>query len=160
MRNVTSKIINGPYGSIKPITFKNFLSLIGTNIHPDNTSYAIFSKKVLFDRYVIKNPDISYPSYNSEVLYLQYDNVLPSDILKHLNIEECDKTSLLDMVYDIATTSICNNGSPSHLVLMAPRLWMCANPKDFAIHGSNVGMNIACFYPQKTICWAVKKGEL
>lgn len=157
MINITSKIINGPYGSIKPITFKNFLSLIRIKVHPDRTSNLLISKGVLLPRLSIHNtPQL----YDKETLFLCYDEILPSDFLECVDIQEHTYTSLLETADNMLRLSLYNGGSPTHLVLIAPRLWMCANPASFLIHKSDVGMNVACNFPKVSICWSIERGKL
>jgi hypothetical protein len=155
MRNFHNAIITGPFGLLKIVSRKEFLSEIPVKEWFRNETSVNVAFKTAPDIYG-STPDI-LPSWRTRTFFLDRDQVLSTDFYDHESIEEYPKYDMLEMIYDMTTKSAYEMGNPTHLVRLDKRVWMAANPEDFIIFANNMGQRLVNYRPKKSIYWKITK---
>lgn len=143
-------------GQVEIVSYKEFIKLIKLKEWANDTQNIRYFQKVFFNFF---KDSLERFAYNPGVITLPliHKSVTYKDLTKDLTIESVFKDDLRYMIEDITTESAKNMGDATHIIRMGPRLWMAANPKNFEIHYSNIGYNVANYYPNKSICWSVNR---
>lgn len=145
-------VINTPFGSVSPISLKEFIKLIPTRENKWDTHHLQYYKRIG------RSSFYESPLRRCTAVLLNYSLPLtPYDFLQHIPTVEVFKESLLELVSDIVVECAKNMGSPTHLVRLEPRLWMACEPKNFEIHLTPKGYFFACYTPNKAQIWKVKR---
>ena len=143
--------MNTPTGSVTPVSLKEFIKLIPTKDNRWDTDTLRYDRRIA--------SSFHEPNFR-RITTLLVDYQVPltvKDFLEHIPVVEVFKDSLMELVYDITTECAKNMGTPTHLVRLGPRLWMACEPKNFEVHLTPKGYFFACYTPNKTQIWKVKR---
>lgn len=149
---------NLPTGQVTLVSLASFIELIPTNDRrPNKDSFVIFESWREYWGY----PDLTMVETNGfetkvhstlnlmELFRIQGLSGIPTRNYHHKSFMEC--------LYESNTEAMKENGYPTHLVRLAPRLYLLANPHTFCIFRNEKGSAVVCFSGSKNAIFHVGK---
>lgn len=135
-------VIHSPAGPLKVINLMRFINLVNiTTVSGDHSKVMAVCEGKRYGQSsegelrFWQEDHINIPVHLIPMGY-NYKNRL--DVLRYFLMEQSSmrdipNTNLDEMIYDASQLHLYEYGNPTHLVRVAPRLWMVANPEDFVI---------------------------
>lgn len=163
-------IIHSPQGALKVTGLSNFLSLIEPQeVHKDNENVVVRTEGQKYGQ-IDDNAWYEWADAHVDVLV----DMIPmgfniNNRLELMRFYLLDKSRMYDIpnkdlnkeIYDATNAHSYEYGVPTHLVRIASRLWMVANPDDFVIFLNRAANKIGLFVKddKRTRIYSVHRGE-
>ncbi len=150
------KILVGPFGKVEICSNPNdFLKLI-KRIEILRGNYAYFYQKNEY--FPIYGPNEGTTTASTSLWKIVEQKLEKSisldSLIKNANDYELnDETNLIEVAEEMAYQCAEHMGTPTHLIKIAHRTWLCASPSDFVIFYNQCGMTLANVFPWKNRCW-------
>lgn len=153
--------INSIAGSLKTVSFKEFLDLIPTKetakqIHEFNTVVKYECDPAQPDN----SQDFETAHYIRSIAFLTQNPDLESfkkDLFAQTTVLRVFKYSLSEMIEDGAFNSVVEFGTPEYLVRIAPRAWLVGNPNDFCKVNHKNTSALICYRKNASLLYRVER---
>lgn len=167
-------VIHGPRGALKVTSLSNFLSLITPEYIVDSQDRNDSKLAVKIPSNIYGQPADGELTYWEPQLVTVLVDMIPMGFnhknrLELMRFYLLDQSRMLDIsnkdlnqeIYDASQSYVHEYGKPTHLVRVASRLWMVANPDDFIIFVNKETNKIGLFVKddKRTKIYSVHRGE-
>jgi hypothetical protein len=144
--------------NVKFVTFKEFLDAVATvNIKFNVQHYNCQIGTTSFEEDGRAEEVDLYSRRAVTLIRGHVADVALASLMPQLTLKFLFKRDLVEMVEEAAINSVENYGLPTHVVRLAPRYWMIANPEDFKLLKNGNSVALVCYAPNKNFAGRIDR---